>query len=694
MASTFLLTLCLGMLGMCLAAPTSNIRWCVKSDQELRKCRELGQTCASDKTTLSCVHKANTDDCFKAIADGLADAITLDSGDIYRASLHPYNLKPILAENYGTEKDADTCYYAVALVKKSSTFMFTDLMGKRSCHTAVGRTAGWVTPIGILLAKNQIVWAGPEEQSIEKAVSGYFTASCAPGAKEEKLCKQCAGLKDKKCKLSESEPYYGYDGARKCLEDDKGDVAFVKHIIPEKYNKDYELLCIDNTRKPITEYEKCYWGRVPAHAVVSVQDEDKIQVITEFLQQAQNKQDCKLFGSSYGKDLIFKDSSKSLLPLPAKFDAFLYLGRKFTTALKALHKELESPSEEKIRWCTQSKEEKTKCDTWTIASEGAIECVEASLAEECVIKILKGDADAVTIDGGYQFTAGACGLVPAMGEIYDARECKSTGSTSGSYFAVAVIKTSDKDTISWKNLKGKSSCHTAVGRTAGWIIPVGLIHKETGICDMSTFFKESCAPGADVKSNLCSLCAGDPQKSLDDSKCSANDKELYHGYHGALRCLIEAGDVAFVKHSTVFEVINNQPSWLKNKKLDDFRLLCKDGSVKPVSEYKDCNLAEVPAHAVITSPERREIVTRILKDQQNKFGRNNENADQLFNMFKSEGGLRKDLLFKDSTQCLREIKEEQVHDFLGKEYTDAVSSLSTCTQSELLKACVFHTCKF
>lgn len=50
--------------------------------------------------------------------------------------------------------------------------------------------------------------------------------------------------------------------------------------------------------------------------------------------------------------------------------------------------ELESPSEEKIRWCTQSKEEKTKCDTWTIASEGAIECVEASLAEECVIKIL------------------------------------------------------------------------------------------------------------------------------------------------------------------------------------------------------------------------------------------------------------------------------------------------------------------
>ncbi|XP_075717326.1 serotransferrin-B-like isoform X2 [Rhinoderma darwinii] len=691
MASTFLLTLCLGMLAMCLAAPTSNIRWCVKSTQELNKCQELSQTCASDKFSLSCVHKPNTDDCFKAIADGSADAITLDSGDIYRASLHPYNLKPILAENYGTDKDADTCYYAVALVKKSSTFMFNELKGKRSCHTAVGRTAGWVVPVGILLAEKQLQWEGPEEQSIEKAVSGYFSASCAPGAKEEKLCKQCGGQgKDKKCKLSESEPYYGYDGARRCLKDDKGDVAFVKHIIPDEFNKDYELLCIDNTRTPISDYSKCNWGRVPAHAVVSVQDEVKIQAITEFLQQAQTKQECKLFVSTHGKDLMFKSSATSLLPLPAKVDAFLYLGRKFTDAFKALRNDIEEPSQDKIKWCTQSKEEKSKCDSWTIASEGAIECVEASLAEECITKVLIGDADAVTLDGGYLFTAGACGLVPAMGEIYDAAECAGTGSTPGSYFAVAVVKASNKG-ISWNNLKDKLSCHTAVGRTAGWNTPVGLIHKDTGICDMSTFFKKSCAPGADVNSNLCELCAGDPQKPLGGTKCSASNKELYYGYHGAFRCLVERGDVAFVKHSTVFEVVKDSPEWLKNQKLEDFRLLCRDGTVKPVSEYKDCNLAEVPAHAVATLAGRKEVVVRILKEQQKQFGKNKDQADQLFYMFNSEG--RKDQLFKDSTECLREINVSHMNDFLGQQYSDAVSSLNNCTQSEMLKACTFHTCK-
>ncbi|XP_056420384.1 serotransferrin-A-like [Hyla sarda] len=691
MASAFLLTLCLGMLAVSLAAPTNDIRWCVKSEQELKKCKDLSQTCTSDKT-LTCVHKATTDDCFKAIADGLADAITLDSGDIYRAARNPYNLKPILSEDYGTEKDPDTCYYAVALVKESSTFMFDDLKGKKSCHTGVGRTAGWYIPVGVLIKKGKIT--REEDQPIEKAVANFFTASCAPGAKEEKLCKQCAGKgKDKKCKQSEIELYFGYDGARRCLKDDKGDVAFVKHILPEEFHKGYELLCLDNTRKPISEYEKCHWGRVPSHAVVSVQDEEKIKSITEFLLQAKSKPGCKLFGSPHGKDLMFKDSAKDLIPLPNKLDAFLYLGKEFTDDFKAQDTdigELELLSDEKIRWCTQGKEEKSKCDTWTIASKGAIECVEASSAEECIVKILKGEADAATFDGGYLHTAGACGLVPAMTEIYDASECKGTGTTTGSYYAVAIVKAENQD-ISWNNLRGKKSCHTAVGRTAGWNIPIGLIHKETGVCDMSTYFSASCAPGSDPKSNLCKLCAGDPSKSLDDSKCSANTRELLYGYHGAIRCLLEAdADVAFVKQSTIFEIINDNPSWLKNKKLDDFRLLCRDGTKKPVSEYKTCHLAEVPAHAVATLSERKEAVVSILEAQQLQFGKKTDGSSQMFKMFSSDG--RRDQLFKDSTECLREIKGS-MPEFLGKDYADAVDSLNNCSKSELLKACTFHTCK-
>ena len=53
-----------------------------------------------------------------------------------------------------------------------------------------------------------------------------------------------------------------------------------------------------------------------------------------------------------------------------------------------------------------------------------------------------------------------------------------------SYFAVAVVKKSNRD-ITWNNLQGKKSCHTAVGRTAGWNVPMGLIHNRTGNCNFS-----------------------------------------------------------------------------------------------------------------------------------------------------------------------------------------------------------------
>ncbi|XP_075057687.1 serotransferrin-B-like [Mixophyes fleayi] len=694
MASTLQLTLCFGILALCLAAPTKNVRWCVKSEAELKKCRDLAKSCGTQQISLTCVLKSNTDDCFKAIAGDLADAITLDSGDIYRSSLHPYTLKPILAENYGTNKDADTCYFPVALVKTSSTFMFKDLKGKRSCHTGVNKAAGWVAPIGNLLKTGQLQWSGPEDQSIEKAVSGFFSASCAPGAKEPNLCKQCAGKGDKKCKTSQNEPYYNYDGARRCLKDDKGDVAFVNQIIPDEFSKGYELLCLDNKRRPISEYAKCNLGRIPAHAVVSVDDESKIQAIKEFLQTAQSKPECKLFSSTHGKDLLFKDSATGLRVLPAKMDAFMYLGASFANAYKALHNELEKPSDEKIRWCTQSREEKNKCDTWSISSKGAIECVEAGLAEECIAKIVKSEADVVTLDGGYLYTAGECGLVPAMGEIYDAEECRKRGSSApGSYFTIAVAKKSNKG-ITWNNLQGKKSCHTGVGRTAGWNIPVGLINNKTGICDMAQFFKESCAPGADINSNLCKLCVGDPQKSLDSTKCSANNKELYYGYEGSLRCLIEKGDIAFMKETTLFENIKgaDSPAWAKGSTLDDFELLCKDGSRRPVNAYKECNLAEVPAHAVACTPEKRQAVVNILKEQEAQFGRKKDKSAQLFQMFSSDG--RKDQLFKDSTQCLRETTGS-MRDFLGQEYMDAISSLNKCsnTKSELLTVCTFHTCK-
>lgn len=56
---------------------------------------------------------------------------------------------------------------------------------------------------------------------------------------------------------------------------------------------------------------------------------------------------------------------------------------------------------------------------------------------------------------------------------------------ASSYYAVAVVK---KDSgVTWENLKGKRSCHTGMGRTAGWNIPMGRIYEQTKECDFSKF---------------------------------------------------------------------------------------------------------------------------------------------------------------------------------------------------------------
>ncbi|KAG8580388.1 hypothetical protein GDO81_007277 [Engystomops pustulosus] len=593
--------------------------------------------------------------------------------------------------------DPVTCHYAVAVVKKSSTFQFNQLKGKRSCHSAVGESAGWVAPMSALLDKKFLLWEGPAKKSFEKAASEFFSASCAPGAKEENLCKQCAGQQDK-CKQSPGEPYYGDEGAFRCLREDKGDVAFVEHtVLSGQYSDNYELLCPDKTRKPLSQYEHCHFGKVPRPAVVTRHTGRKTKDITDYLLEAQKKE-CKLFSSTHGKNP--PDTTTTLTSLPLAMDTFLFLGPELFNAMKRMHGE-PLPSNKEVRWCPQSSDEKKKCDDWSAVSGGAIKCTEPFTTLQCIEKVLKGEAEAVTLNVENMYTALKCGLVPIVEEYHnkdDFNPCQSRGAQIkdfGTVKAVAVVKKRDKD-INWNNLKGKKSCHTGVGHLAGWVVPVSLINKQSRTCDVESYFNQSCAPGSTTKSNLCKLCIGDPQNTKAKTKCSPNDKEAYYGNEGAIRCLAEKGDVAFVPHTAVFENTDgkNPALWAKDLKSTDFELLCPDGSRAPVSNYKNCKLAGIPPRAVVTRKDSASDVTKIIVNQQSLFGRKGFQKD-IFQMFSSSNG--QNLLFSDNTQCLiefdRMIEKDIMEDYFGKTYYTAVHSDNQCfPPSALASACSFHHC--
>lgn len=56
--------------------------------------------------------------------------------------------------------------------------------------------------------------------------------------------------------------------------------------------------------------------------------------------------------------------------------------------------------------------------------------------------------------------------------------------------------------------------------------------------------------------------------------------------------------------------------WAKNLNQEDFRLLCLDGTRKPVTEAQSCYLAAAPSHAVVSRSDRAAHVEQVLLHQQ------------------------------------------------------------------------------
>lgn len=71
------------------------------------------------------------------------------------------------------------------------------------------------------------------------------------------------------------------------------------------------------------------------------------------------------------------------------------------------------------------------------------------------------------------------------------------------------------------------------------------------------------------------------------------------------------------KHSSMSPVVKGRgPTWASGVNSNDYELICPKKNPVPVSDFINCNLADVPAHAVVTRPEIRRQVVTILQSQQ------------------------------------------------------------------------------
>ncbi|XP_017883178.1 melanotransferrin [Ceratina calcarata] len=283
-------------------------------------------------------------------------------------------------------------------------------------------------------------------------------------------------------------------------------------------------------------------------------------------------------------------------------------------------------------WCTISEAEQNKCNAFSRAVDREIaffghnyislQCKQAFNKEECMIMLDQEKAQITTLDAGEIFIAGRYhSLIPFMQEIYETKV--------GYQYTVAVIKKGSlSDVQTLHDLRGKKACFAGLGMLAGWVMPIHTLMRQGGLeiidCNNHVksaikFFGPSCAvnslidkynPLGDNSDQLCKLCIG----KIPTERCTTSDP--YAGYEGAFRCLVEAGEIAFLVHTTVEEMTSTTFDFNSVKK-DQFELLCRDGTRKPVDDYKTCNWGIVPSRAIVTSSatniETRRLYQRFLE---------------------------------------------------------------------------------
>uniref|UniRef100_A0A8C9FEV6 Ovotransferrin n=1 Tax=Pavo cristatus TaxID=9049 RepID=A0A8C9FEV6_PAVCR len=565
-----------------------------------------------------------------------------------------------------------TSYYAVAVVRKGSNITINSLKGVRSCHTGINRTAGWNVPVGYLIDSGRLPAMGCD---LPKAVSDYFSASCVPGANSANyptsLCQLCKGDSSgqNQCQGNSQEQYFDYSGAFRCLAEGAGEVAFVKHsTVPENTDgrtlsawaqqlrsKDFQLLCRNGSTADVTEWRTCHLARVPARAVVVRPDTDGTAVF-QLLNQGQQRfngvgTQFQMFDSTaYGaQNLMFRDSTTELVAVTSQ-NYQAWLGAEYLHAMQALSCDPNS----KLSFSLQNHaqrywHQRSVMVMYTVIKQW--ECLKKTIMLFFCLFLQAED-------------------------------------TNNAYYAVALVKRNPSNAFTISDLKGKKSCHTGLGRTAGWNIPIGMLIKKGFInprdCNIpqavSEFFSASCVPSAEqdnYPSTLCQLCIGD---NSGNNKCSASSQERYYSYNGAFRCLAEdAGDVAFVKHSTVFENTDgkNTESWARDLKSSDFQLLCRNGARAEVTQFAQCHLARVPAQAIMVHPDTNIFALYGLLDKAQDYFGNNSNRNG-FKMFDSSAFQGKDLIFKDSAVKIVPVEERRTYaEWLGSEYVESLEGMQT-----------------
>jgi len=426
-------------------------------------------------------------------------------------------------------------------------------------------------------------------------------------------------------------------------------------------------------------------------------------------------------------DLLFNDDLRSLATIEDRDQLYKSVleksyGSSLITPAENINEIRRCPIQQ-IRMCVTSEPELAKCQRMKVALNAQLlkprmTCLPSFPPyshRRCMEMVASQRADVTMLEAGDIYRAGkGWGLIPIMSEVYNLGTDQMSGIPY--YYSVAVVKIRDNSS-ELIYLKRRNSCHTGLGQAAGWIIPMYWLISNERVrdygCDSvraaAEYFSKSCAPGVRNPEyvsdrvytdrnywhygHLCDLCHGTAAHY-----CDRNAMEDFYGNTGAFRCLVEGGgDVAFVKHTTVMENCDGKRKeiWARNQLTADYQLLCRDGTRKRATDYRNCYLGKVAANAMVTNPffkkQNIDAFINLFKYAQQFYGQKMKNEFS-FSMFYSEPPYA-DLIFSDAAQKIIVLNETKRHylSYLGPEFTKAFEEVECFSSSPISSISSFTT---
>lgn len=367
-------------------------------------------------------------------------------------------------------------------------------------------------------------------------------------------------------------------------------------------------------------------------------------------------------------------------------------------------------------WCCADEAEKTACEIVAAAAASDV-TITCTIKADCEAALEAKTVDVMSnVDGAGIFDMyRAFGAEVIVGETYD-----TTQNETLSYYSTAVIRASDctSGTITkLSDLEGKRSCHTGYGKSAGWKFPMSRLlssgvmdlvvsedpAKANDIATAEAFFDSACAPMKDAasaeltKDTLCKNCGtayGSEGFCCRGDKSACPGSDLYYGYDGAMRCLVEGnGDVAFVKHVTVERNVDGGDNWADAEGWNwpsnlpalssSFKLLCPNSDTCMAPEdYESCTLSNVPSHAVLARAGLSTDVKTALKNGITKCNNDAASISYFFSGTNSDGHI-----FKSSTKAVIAV-DVPTASFLGSSQSiyDKINLMNLATAATISEA--------